>query len=56
MEDQERRTDPETFEDTEFPEIDHDAERKAEIESEITEKLIEALEDMSGGLDKEPWS
>ena len=39
----ERPTDPPEFEDEIFPEIDHDAERKAEIESRLTEDILDEI-------------
>ena len=44
----ERPIDPPEFEDEVFPEDDSDIKRKAEIETEITEKLMDALRDISG--------
>ena len=46
----ERPTDPPEFEDEVWPETDHDAERKALIESDITDKLIEALRDIGKAI------
>ena len=44
--DQERRTDPPEFEDEVWPEDDPDVKRKEEIETRITEELMDALRDI----------
>ena len=50
MHDQERPTDPPEFEDEERPEIDPDIARKETIESDITEKLMDALRDIGKAI------